>query len=136
MEVDIKIASVLESIILGYHSVQEFSGGWVITQIGDDQVSFEYFEEDLLAVYDFFIKLDPEITFYNSHRQAARGYGTPTLQTLESAFGELSIMRQMSVVVEFDLFGQETTERWLKKNNYTCGDDGLYRKVFESVSES
>lgn len=129
MNLEETIIEAIEKTLSGDDQFDYSVEGWKIVPFADMQVTFEYIEDKRLkAVYDFFIAQEDKIRLTNSHRQAQKGYGTPTLQRLEQGFAALANKTQTPVEIEFDLFNQETTRRWLIKNNYTCCDDGLYRK--------
>lgn len=131
MKLEEKIAEALEKIIARetdfYHSIE----GWLIAPVSGEQITFEYFEEDeFTAAYDFFISNKDKIKLTNSHREAKKGYGTQTLKKLEEGFIQLANNNQKIVEVEFNLFEQRDTEKWLQKNNYISNEEGLYRKEF------
>ncbi len=118
--------------VLEGRSINAVVGDWEVSNVGC-KTTITFLSKDV--VYGFGIGvIDGDVQFFNYHREAKKGTGTPTLKEIESSFIALAKNRNQKVVSAFDLAGQKDTEAWLKKNGYTQHEGNIYYKTFEVPS--
>ena len=92
-------------------------------------------EGEEFAKYSFKHYADgKDLYFENYHREASKGFGTPSLKVVEGALEKLARLRDSRVSILFLPAGQNDTKRWLEKNSYEFvnqGEDSFYLKVIQ-----
>ncbi len=128
---EVQPAVKLLRMVLSGETVNASAGRWNFSNFNNPQTIIAIFENGS-AIYQFSVGIkDKDVTFYNTHREAEQGFGTPSLQSCEEILRLLSENDQKRIRLVFPSFDQQDTIKWLLKNGYKTEDGKeFYKDMF------